>query len=178
MHAVDIGPFHEIRSPAVTSKQVFQFLVRNSCRDGGIVDLVSIQMKNGQNRSIACRVQIFVDVPRRRKRSGLGFSIAHDRRHNQFGIVKRRATCMRENVAEFTPFVNGSGSLRRAVAADSAGKRKLLEELVQSLRIQALFWINFRVRAFEIRRAEYAGGAVARAGEKDHVQIVFLDQPI
>jgi hypothetical protein len=119
------------------------FVVRDSCQKRWIVDLVSVQMKNGQNRSIARRIQILIDVPRRCQRSRFGFSIAYHGRNDQFGVIESCTAGVRENVAEFAAFVNGSRSLRRAVTADCPRERELPEELVQSLRIQTLFWINF-----------------------------------
>src|SRR5690349_21512997 len=49
MHAVDVGAFHKIGSPAVAAKQVFEFLARNARRQRRVVDLVAVQVKDGKN---------------------------------------------------------------------------------------------------------------------------------
>ena len=55
-------------------------------------------------------------------------------------------------------------------------KRKLLEELAQAVLVFALVWVNFGIGSFQIYRAENSGGPMPGAGEKDHIQIIFLDQ--
>ena len=77
-------------------------------------------------------------MPGGRQRAGLRFAVADHRGDDQIRIVERRAAGMREHVAQFAAFVNRAGSLRRAVAADAAGKRELLEELAQCLRSSSL----------------------------------------
>ena len=64
------------------------------------------------------------------------------------------------------------------MATDAARKRELLEEFSQSFRIFALLRINLRVSAFQISGAKHSGRAVPRTSEKDHVEIIFLDQPV
>ena len=45
------------------------------------------------------------------------------------GLSKRSSAGMRKHVPQFASFVDRTGSLRRAVTADAAGKRELFEEL-------------------------------------------------
>jgi hypothetical protein len=118
-------------------------------------------------------------VPGGRQRAGFRFAIAHHRGDDQVGIVERRAAGVREHVAQFAAFVDGARRFRRAVAADAAGKRELLEELAHpgSL-VLALVRIDLRVRAFQVARRQHARRAVSGAGHEDHVEIVFLDQPV
>ena len=178
MHAVVVGTFDEVRRPAVAAQQAFQFLVRDSRQQRRVVDLVAVEVKDRQYRAVALRVQELVDVPGSRQWPGLRFAVSNHRRHDQIGIVVRGATGVREHVAQFPAFMDRTGRLRRAVAADAAGKRELLEELAQPFEVLALVGINLGVRAFEITRSENAGRAVAGPGQKDHVEVVLLDQPV
>ena len=71
-------------------------------------------------------------MPRRRERTGLGFTIAHDTGDDQIGIIERRAKRMRQAVAEFATFMDRARSFGRDVAADVPGEGELLEELPHS----------------------------------------------
>src|SRR5690348_12005121 len=85
---------------------------------------------------------------------------------------------MREDIPQFTAFVNGSWSFRRAMAADSAGKRELLEEFAQAVNIQAFFGIDFRIRSLQVCRAKNSRRSMARSRKEDHVEVILLDQPV
>ena len=67
-------------------------------------------------------------MPRRRERSGFGFTVANYCDGDQFGIVEGGAECMRETIAELSALVDRARRLGRAMAADAAGKREQLEE--------------------------------------------------
>src|SRR5215471_13108435 len=135
-------------------------------------------MQNWQYRPIANRVQELVDVPGSCQRTGLRFAIAYHRSDNQVWVVKRCPAGMGKHISQLASFVNGTGGFRRAVAADAARKRKLLEEFVQTYFILTLFRINLRVRALEIARPQNPWRAVPRTSHKNHVEIEFFDQPI
>src|ERR1700746_3282913 len=61
MHAVDIGPLQKIGSPAIAAEQVLKFVVRDASQQRRIVDLVAVQMKNREHRTMPRRVQELVD---------------------------------------------------------------------------------------------------------------------
>src|SRR4030095_12269221 len=103
-------------------------------------------MQNGQDRPVANGTQKLADVPRGCEGAGLRFAIADYGRDDQLWIVECCSTRMGEHVSELTSFVDRSGSLRRAVAANAARKRKLSEKLLQAHFVFALFWIDLRVR--------------------------------
>ena len=52
MHGHGIITLYEVRLPAAASEVAFQLLVRDTREDGGVADLVSVQMENGKNRSV------------------------------------------------------------------------------------------------------------------------------
>src|SRR5262249_33532675 len=143
-----------------------------------IVDFVAIKMEDRQHRAVPGWVQELIDVPGSRQRSSFGFTIANHCCHDQVGVVERSATGMGQDVAELPAFMDRTRRFRRAVTSDPARKRKLLEEFTQSLRVRALFRIYLRVRAFQISRTENSGGAMSRAGQENHVKVVFLNQPV
>jgi hypothetical protein len=82
------------------------------------------------------------------------------------------------HIAQFAALVNRTWSFGRAMTADAAGEGELAEEFAEPLNVLTLFRINFRIGAFEIGGSENSGRTVAGAGEKNHVEIVFLDQAV
>ncbi len=150
VHAVGIRAFDEIGRPPVTAEEVLQLFVANAGQKSGIINLVAVQVQDGQHRAIANGVQKFADVPRSGQRSSFGLSIPDDRGDDQVRVVERRTAGMREHVAQFASFVDRTGSLRRAVTSDTAREGELFEELAQAEFILALFGINFGVGSLEI----------------------------
>src|SRR6202044_3272559 len=92
-------------------------------QNGGVRNLVPIQMQDGQHRSIAHRVEKLIGVPAGGQRSGLRFSIAHHHGHDQVRIVEGRAKSMGDAVTQLAALVDRAWSLRSAMPADSPRKR-------------------------------------------------------
>ena len=55
VHGFGIGAFDEVGRPAVAAEQVLHFLVADASQQCGVVDLVSVEMKNRQNRAVTDR---------------------------------------------------------------------------------------------------------------------------
>ena len=85
---------------------------------------------------------------------------------------------MRERVAEFSAFMDRTRGLGSAVAADPARERELFEELTQAIDILTLLQIDLGVGALKVRLAKNTRCAVPRAGQKDHVEVILLDQAV
>ena len=167
-----------MRRPAVATKQRVDFLVRNAREYRRIVDLVAVQVQYRQHRAVAHRVQELVRVPCGCERAGLGFAVADDDGHEQVWIVEGRSERVRHAVAEFAALMDRSRRFGRAVTADAAWKRELLEELPQAFAVFALVGVDLGVGALEVHRSQDAGRAVSRSGEKDRVEVVLPDQAI
>src|SRR5215831_490214 len=65
-----------------------------------------------------------------------------------------------------------------AMAPHAAWKGKLLKKLPQAFFVLTLVGIDFRVGTFQIHRRQNTWSAVARSGQKDHVQIVLFDKAV
>src|ERR1035438_8267766 len=85
---------------------------------------------------------------------------------------------MAERVAQFTALVNRARAVRRRVAGYSSGKRKLKKELSQPGLILADVGIDLAVSAFEVSIAHDSRAAMPGAGDVDHIEVVFLDDPV
>src|SRR5271157_5635628 len=117
-------------------------------------------------------------MPGSRQRPGLRLAISNDSSNDQLGIVESGATRVGQHIPKFSALMNGAWRFGSAVAPDASGKRKLLEELAQAFEVFALVGIHLGVRSFQITGSQNTRGAVSWSGEKDHVEIVFLDQPV
>ena len=59
---VTLGLDHMWR-PTVSEEQIFEFFRRDAGQDGGIGDLVAVQVKNREHCPVANRIQEFIRVP-------------------------------------------------------------------------------------------------------------------
>ena len=64
------------------------------------------------------------------------------------------------------------------MTSDTTGEGELLEELLHSLRILSLIWVDFRVDTFKVRLRNDTGGAVSRTRNEKYIQVVFLDETV
>ena len=108
------------------------------------------------------------------------------------GIVESRLPGL--GTLEIGTTINGTmprrlGSVRRApwlqlaafqrdVAGNSARKTELFEQPFHSRFILFDVWVIFGVSSFQIRIRDKTGTTVTGSGDKDHAQIVFVDDAI
>src|SRR5262249_55184150 len=74
--------------------------------------------------------------------------------------------------------VDRARCFRSAMAADPARKRELLEQLPQSVEILGNVAIDLRIGAFKIDVGDQGWCAMAGPGQKDDIQVIFLDQAV
>src|SRR6202011_1654265 len=83
-----------------------------------------------------------------------------------------------ERIPQLAALVDRSRALRRCMAGNSSWKRKLNKQLPQPGLILADVWIDLAVGALEISVGHDGRAAVPRAGDVNHVEVVFLDDPV
>ena len=140
----------EVGCPPVAAQQLLQFLVGDPRQDGGIGNLVTVEMQDGQHRAVGGRIEELIGMPRRGQRSGFRLAIADDAGDDEIGIVEHRAERMAERIAQLAALVNRARAFRRRVAGNPSGKRKLKKELLQPRLILADVGINLAISALEI----------------------------
>src|SRR5947209_11292823 len=118
MHQLGVAAFDKVRRPAVAAKESLKLFVSDARKDGGIGDLVAIEVKDGKNGAIADRIEKLVRVPAGGERPCLCLPVADNDGDDQVGIIERSAETVREAVSKLAAFVDGTGSLRCAVASD------------------------------------------------------------
>ena len=178
VHQLGVVALDEVGGPAVAAEEGFELFVRDAGEDGGVCNLVAVEVKDGKDGSVADGVEELVGVPAGGERAGLGLAVADDYGDDEVGVVEGRAEAVGERVAELAALVDGAGGLRGAVASDAAGEGELLEELLHSGFVFALVGVDLGVDAFEIAVGEDGGSSVAGAGEVDQVEVVLLDEPV
>src|SRR5260370_20571038 len=106
-------------------------------------------MQDREYSAVADGIQKLVGVEGRGQRSGLRFAVSHDNGDDEIGIVEGRAESVRQAIAEFAAFMNGAGSVGRAMTADAPWEGKLFEEFLEPRLGLALIGIHFRVGSFQ-----------------------------
>ena len=178
MHLGGIIAFDEVRIPPAAVKELFELFARDACEDGGVGNLVAVEVEDGEDGAIGDGIEELVGVPGGGEGSGFGFTIADDAGDDQVGIVEDGAEGMREGVAEFAALVDGAGGFGGDVGGDSAGEGELAEEFFHSGFVLRDGGVELGVGAFEVGVGDEAGTAVAGAGDVDHVEVVLLDDAI
>jgi hypothetical protein len=117
-------------------------------------------------------------MPSSGQRTRLRLAIADDAGDDEIGIVEHRPERMAERIAQLAALVDRARALRRCVAWNSSGKRKLEKELPKPGLILADIGINLAVSALEISIAHDGRAAVPGAGDVNHVEVVFFDDPV
>ncbi len=178
MNFLRFAAFDEMRLVTVTGVELDEIVVTHAAGNGGIGDLVAIEMEDGQNGAVASRIEEFVRMPASGEWAGFGFAVADDTADEQIGIVEGRAVGMGDGIAEFAAFVNRAGGFRRDMARDSSGKGKLLEEFAEAFFRLRNVRVEFAVGSFEISVGDEAGTAVSGTSDVDDVQVVESDEAI
>lgn len=85
---------------------------------------------------------------------------------------------MRDRIAQLAAFVNRTACFRRAVRTDSAGKRKLQEELEQASFVTTLVGIDLGILALKVAVGQRGRRAVTPARDVQDIQFIFLDETV
>src|SRR5216684_5682488 len=101
-------------------------------------------MQDREHRAVTDGIQKLVGVQGRGQGSGLRFAVSHDNGDDEVGIVEGSAEPVRQAIAELAAFMDGTGSVGRAMTADASWKGKLFEESLEPGFGLALIGINFR----------------------------------
>ena len=103
------------------------------------------------------------------QRSSLRFAVTDHYRHQQVRIIESGPESVRNAVAQLSSLVDGTWSLRRAVAADAPRKGEFLEEFKHSLLVLTLVRIDLGVSSLQIDWCQHTRCTVARASQKDGI---------
>ena len=98
VHGHGIVALHEIGLPAAAVEEIRDLLAGHARKEGGVGDLVAVQVQDGQNRAVGGGVEELVALPGGGQRSGFSLAIADSDRRDQVGIVEYSAKGMGNSV--------------------------------------------------------------------------------
>ncbi len=137
----------------------------------GLLILYPLRCRIGSTAPSVTGSSILVGLPGGRQRARLRFTVANNTRDN-------RPKSMTERIAQFAALVDRARRRRCNMTGDSAGKRELLEELLQSGLVESYIGINLAPGAFEVDIAHNRWPAMTGTGHVKHVEVVLLDNPV
>ena len=170
--------FEEQRCVPIADHERAKLILADARKNGGVRDLVPVEVENRQHNAVVLRVDEFVRVPARRERASLGFAVAHDRKGDLIGIVEHRTVRVRERVAELTALVDGARSFGGDVRGDAAGERELREQLREAALVLRDRGVGLGVGAFEVARGNEARAAVAWARHVKRVEAALFNRAV
>ena len=168
----------EVRLIAHAAEELGEFLVRDAREDGGVRDLVAVEMENRQHDAVGLGVHELVGLPGRGKRARLGLAVAHHGHGQQAGVIENRAIGVRKRVAQLAALVNGARGLGRKVARNATGVRELAEEPLQTGLVIGDVGTDLAVGAVEQRLRGTRRTAVTRPHKEHGVLPVIGDQAV
>jgi hypothetical protein len=90
MHRIRLITFYKVRRPAAATDKLLQLLMLDAGRDGGVADLIAVEMQDRQHGAVCNRVEKFVGLPGGRQGARLRLAVAHNAGDNEIGIVEHR----------------------------------------------------------------------------------------
>src|SRR6187399_1488496 len=120
-------------------------------------------MQDGQHRTIGHRIEELVGMPSGSEWSGFHFAIADDAGNDQIRIIECRSKRVAKRISQLTALVDRSRTFRRCMAGNSSGKRKLNEELPQSVLILTDVGVDLAISALQVSVGHDGRAAVAGA---------------
>src|SRR4029078_2108023 len=143
----------EDRRVPVALEQRDELVRRDPGEDGGVRDLVAVQVQDRQDGTVGRGVQELVGVPARRERPGLGLAVAYRAADDEARVVERGAVRVDERVSQLAALVDGARGLGRDVAGDAARERELPEQPPEAGLVARERRAGLGVWPLEVRRA-------------------------
>ena len=178
VHRHRLAAFHKQGLPAVAPHQAGELLPGDACQQGGVGDFVAVEVQHRQHGAVGCGVEELVDVPAGGQGPGFRLAIADAGQGDQAGVVEHRSAGVGEHVAQLAALVDRARGFGCAVATDVAGEGKLLKEALHAGSIRRLVGIDLAVGAVEVGGRQHPRGAMARARQINHVEVVGPDHPV
>ena len=153
-------------------------LVALTTEDGRAGDLVSVQVEDGQHRTIPRRVEEVDALPRALEWPRFGLAISDHGDREEVRVVEDGPEGVHEDVAELAALVDGAGRRHAHVARHAARRRELAEEPLQAVGVPCDRGVDLAVGALEVRVREESRAPVAWTGQVDDVRVDLSDQAV
>ena len=153
VHAGGIVSFDEIGRMAAAAQVLRQLLPVDAGENGGIGDLVAVEMEDGEHGPIGGRIQELVRLPGGGQRAGLGLAVADDAAGDQIRVVEDGSVGVGKRVAQLPAFVDRTRCLRGHMTGDASREGELLEEPLDPVFVLGNVGVVLAVRALQDRRS-------------------------
>ena len=178
VHRQRFAALHEQGLPAIAAQQAGQLRPGDAGQQGGIGDLVTVEVQHRQHGAVAGGIEEFVDVPAGGKGPRFRLAIADAGQGDQLRVVEHRSAGVGEHIAQLAPLVDRAGRFGGAVAADVAREGELPQEAAHADGVLGFVGIDLAVGAVQVGGGQYPRRAMARPREVDHAQVVGPDHPV
>ncbi|MDQ0893382.1 hypothetical protein QFZ26_000937 [Agromyces ramosus] len=168
----------EQRLVAIAAEELDEFSLGDAGEEGGVRDLVAVEVQDRQHGPVVDRVQERMPAPAPREWTGLGLAVADDARDDEPGVVERRAEGVHERVAELAALVDRSRRLGGRMRRDAARERELPHEALEARRVGGDRGEQLGVRAVEPRVRDHRGAAMPGAAHVDDRRAALDDGPV
>lgn len=108
VHALEVVAGHDVRRPAVAAHERDELFLVDASEHCRVVDLVAVQVQDGQHAAVADRVEELVAVPGCCERTRLALAVTDDCEGDGLWVVEDGAEGVRERVAELAALVDAA----------------------------------------------------------------------
>ena len=168
----------KVRLPAAAAEEVLKLFMRNAREEGGVCNLVAVEVEYRQHGAVSLGVDEFVELPGSCERAGLCFAVADDAGCDEVWVIGHGAEGVGEGVAQLAALVDGTRGLGRNMGGDAAGERELLEELLHAFLVAGDVGVNLLIAAVQPILSDHGVSAVAGAGDIYHIKVIFFDNSV
>lgn len=169
---------HVNRRVAVAPHQRVEFRPGKAGQDGGIGDLVAVEVEDRQHGPVVDGVEELVGVPGGGQRPGLRLAVADHTHDHQAGVVERRAVGVGEAVAQLAALVNGARDLRGDVTGHTTREGELAKHPLHAGEIHGDVRIDLAVGALQPGVGDDGGPAVSWPPDRQYVGPAGPDHPV
>ena len=167
-----------VRVVAHAAEELVALAIGDAGQDGGVGDLVAVEVQDRQDDAVRERVHELVGLPAGGKRAGLGLAVAHHGNREHAGVIEHSTVGVGEHVAQLAALMDGAGGLGRVVAGDAAGVGELAEELLEAGLVVGDVGTDLAVGAVKQGLRGSGRSTVAGAHEEDGVLLVVADEAV
>lgn len=96
MHSIWIATLDKVRCPTIANKESLELPMADTGQKRGVIDLISIQMKNRKHCTISDRVKELGAMPTCGKRTSLRLAVSYHSNCNQIRIIEDSSKCVRD----------------------------------------------------------------------------------
>lgn len=120
-----------------------------------------VEVEDREDRTVGCRVEELVAVPRGGEWACLALPVADHRESDEVRLVKDRPKGVRDRVTELATLVQRSRGLGSRMGDDAAREGELLEEETHARLVLGYVGVDLGVDALHVRLRQHGWGSMS-----------------